>query len=76
MIKCIIPDGEKRTATSAPKLVAISMGWIARAKSMSEAAREIMKTSVELILLGLSIITVTTSRLEKKLIRTEIIVTI
>ena len=50
------------------------MGWIARAKSMSEAAREIMKTSVELILHGLSIITVTTSRLEKKLIRTEIIV--
>jgi hypothetical protein len=48
-----IPADEKRRETLAPKLVAISMGWMARAKSMSDIARATIKTSVEFICLGL-----------------------
>ena len=44
---------------------------MARANRISEVARAMMKTSVEVIFCGLSIITVTTRRLEKKLSRTE-----
>ena len=48
----------------------MSMGWIARANRISEVARAMMKISVDVIFCGLSIITVMTRRLEKKLSRT------
>ena len=54
----------------APKLVAMSMGWMTREKRMSDAARATMRMWVERIFCGLSIMTAITSRLEKKLIRT------
>ena len=41
------PVVEKRSWTLAPKLVAMSMGWIAIANSISEVARAIRKISVE-----------------------------
>ena len=61
------PVVEKSVLVSAPKLVAMSMGWMTREKSMSEAARATMRMWVERIFCGLNIMTVTTSRLEKKL---------
>ena len=56
--------------TSAPKLVAMSIGWMTRAKSMSEVARATMKMSVEVVFVGRSNIAIMTKRLEKKLRQT------
>ena len=42
------------SSTFAPKLVAISMGWMAREKRMSEVAKAMINTDVEESLVGLS----------------------
>ena len=64
------PDVVKIWYEFAPKLVAISIGWIARENIMSEMARAIINTSVGTILLRLRKMTSITNRFRKKLTST------
>ena len=64
------PKGVKTLKEFAPKLVAMSIGWIASENIMSETARAMMKTSVDSSFFRLRVMTTMTRRLKKKLTNT------
>ena len=64
------PEVVKTLKELAPKLVAMSIGWIARENIISETARAMMKTSVDSIFFLLRAMTRITRRLKRKLTST------
>ena len=64
------PEGVKTLKEFAPKLVAMSIGWMERENIMSETARAMMKTSVDSSFFRLRAMTRMTRRLKRKLTMT------
>ena len=66
------PEVVKTLKELAPKLVAMSIGWMARLNIMSVTARAMMKTSVDSSFFLLRVMTTITRRLKRKLTKTAI----
>ena len=64
------PEVVKTLKELAPKLVAMSIGWMARVNIMSETARAMMKTSGDSSFFRLRAMTTITRRLNRKLTNT------
>ena len=65
-----LPEVVKTVKEFAPKLVAMSIGWMARVNMMSDTARAMMKTSADSSFFRRRVMTTMTRRLKKKLTKT------